>query len=185
MAVMWGRHVSIVPKGYLRYQVLRLLNTNPMSGSEIMKQLDIQTAGRWKPSPGSIYPLLAWLQDNSYIEESSSEAGVKRYKLTESGRAFLGEHEKLQDSMRDFSKDSMHDDFSHGLGFEGLSWHNRLTNKHLKMLRRSVLDMMKALREYYKISMKHYSEEEALEVKAALDEATEKINVVIRRERDD
>jgi DNA-binding PadR family transcriptional regulator len=52
-----------------------------------MHEIEKRTGGFWKPSPGSVYPLLAWLQDNSYIREvPGEEDGVKRYTLTDKGR---------------------------------------------------------------------------------------------------
>ena len=30
----WMKHMAMVPKGFLRYKVLKLLNEKPMSGSE-------------------------------------------------------------------------------------------------------------------------------------------------------
>ena len=44
-----------------------------MSGSEIMEELEKRTGGRWKPSPGSVYPLLAWLLESGYTEEVPKE----------------------------------------------------------------------------------------------------------------
>ena len=44
-----------VPRGLLRFLVLKMLSEKPMSGTEIAKQIEEQTGGRWKPSPGSIY----------------------------------------------------------------------------------------------------------------------------------
>jgi len=97
----WMRHMAMVPKGFLRYQVLKLLSEKPMSGSEIMSEIEKQTNGHWKPSPGSIYPLLAWLQDKGYIKEvPEQEAGTKRYTLTEQGKNFLEEHEKRREELR-------------------------------------------------------------------------------------
>lgn len=92
----WLRHIAAVPKGFLRYKVLELLSEKPLSGSEIMNEIGKQTNGCWKPSPGSIYPLLAWLQDNGYIREvPAAESGVRRYTLTEKGRKLLEEQRKL------------------------------------------------------------------------------------------
>lgn len=86
----WMRHTAMVPKGFLRYQVMKKLNEKPMSGSEIMNELESETKGYWKPSPGSIYPLLAWLQDQSYVKEADqTEPGIRRYTLTEQGKTFL------------------------------------------------------------------------------------------------
>lgn len=89
----WMRHMASVPKGYLKYSVLRLLSTKSLSGSEIMTEIEKETEGRWKPSPGSVYPLLSWLQDKGYTKiASDQEPGMKRYTLTNEGQAFLKEH---------------------------------------------------------------------------------------------
>jgi DNA-binding PadR family transcriptional regulator len=95
------RHTAMVPKGFLRYQVLEALNEKPMSGSEIMEEIGKHTGGFWKPSPGSIYPLLSWLQDNSYIKELPTENGLKRYELTESGKELLEEQKKIRKKFRE------------------------------------------------------------------------------------
>jgi DNA-binding PadR family transcriptional regulator len=90
----------MVPKGFLRYQLLKKLNQNPMSGSEIMSELENETRGYWRPSPGSIYPLLAWLQDQKLIKETEqTEPGIRRYTLTDSGRAFLESETKSRDEI--------------------------------------------------------------------------------------
>jgi hypothetical protein len=62
------RHTASVPKGFLRHYVLNLLREKPMSGSELMDEIEEETGGRWKPSPGSLYPLLAWFRDRGYTE---------------------------------------------------------------------------------------------------------------------
>ena len=87
----WMRHTAMVPKGFIRFQVLGALNEKPMSGSELMEQIKNHAGGFWKPSPGSIYPLLAWLQDSSYIKELPTENGMKRYELTDAGKSLLDE----------------------------------------------------------------------------------------------
>lgn len=97
----WLRHMAAVPKGFLRYQVLELLNEKPLSGSEIMSEIEKRTNRCWKPSPGSVYPLLAWLQDNGYIREvPSEESGVKRYTLTDKGKKLLEEQRKVRAQFR-------------------------------------------------------------------------------------
>ena len=96
----WMRHAAMVPKGYLRYQLLKKLSEKPMSGSEIMAELESETRGYWKPSPGSIYPLLAWLQDQKLItEEAHSEPGIRRYSLTDSGKTFLETEKKSREEI--------------------------------------------------------------------------------------
>jgi len=97
----WMRHTAMVPKGFIRYQVLEALNEKPMSGSEIMEEIEKRTGGFWKPSPGSIYPLLSWLQDNGYIKELPTENGLKRYELTESGKSLLEEQKNIRKKFRE------------------------------------------------------------------------------------
>ena len=97
----WLRHTAMVPKGFIRYHVLEGLSQKPMSGSELMEDIEKHTGGFWKPSPGSIYPLLSWLQDNGHIKELPVENGLKRYELTESGKALLEEQKKIRKHVRE------------------------------------------------------------------------------------
>jgi DNA-binding PadR family transcriptional regulator len=93
--------MAAVPKGFLRYQVLELLNEKPLSGSEIISEIERKTNECWKPSPGSVYPLLAWLQDNNYIKEvPTAESGIKRYMLTDKGKELLQEQRKVRVQLR-------------------------------------------------------------------------------------
>jgi len=97
----WLRHTASVPKGFLRYYVLKLLKEKPMSGSEIMETIEKGTDGRWKPSPGSVYPLLALLQDNGYTKEiPTEESGIKRYMLTEKGERLFEEQVKFKERLQ-------------------------------------------------------------------------------------
>jgi DNA-binding PadR family transcriptional regulator len=98
----WMRYTASVPKGFLRLHVLKLLKEKAMSGSEIMEEIGRQTGGRWKPSPGSVYPLLAWLQEKGYIEEEPKERGdaTKRYFLTGKGKEFLKEQSEFVEKIQ-------------------------------------------------------------------------------------
>ena len=78
-----------VPRGLLRFLVLKMLSEKPMSGAEIIEEIETQT-GSWKPSPGSIYPLLAWMFKKGFTTElPKDELGFKRYIFTEEGKLFL------------------------------------------------------------------------------------------------
>jgi DNA-binding PadR family transcriptional regulator len=96
------RHTASVPKGFLRLYTLRLLKDGPMSGSEIMAEVKKQTNGRWEPSPGSVYPLLAWLHENEYTNEVPRQKGdyVKRYTLTEKGEKLLEQQSELRGELQ-------------------------------------------------------------------------------------
>ena len=101
----WMRHTAMVPKGFIRYHVLESLGEKPMSGSEIMDEIEKTTNGLWKPSPGSVYPLLAWLQDNGYVEELPTDRnGLKRYQLTQNGKNLLEEQRKIRIKFRKEAK---------------------------------------------------------------------------------
>jgi DNA-binding PadR family transcriptional regulator len=90
------KRTTSVPRGLLRFLVLKFLEEKPMSGAEIVEVIERETGGKWKPSPGSIYPLLAWLQNKGYTSESSTvESGMKRYILTDKGKEFFEEQVKF------------------------------------------------------------------------------------------
>jgi len=90
------RRTAGVPRGLLRFLVLKKLTEKPMSGVEIVEEIERETGGRWKPSSGSIYPLLAGLQEKGYTEEAPTvESGMKRYVLTDEGKSFFEEQVKF------------------------------------------------------------------------------------------
>jgi DNA-binding PadR family transcriptional regulator len=75
----------------LRHLTLKILEKQPMSGSELMEQIEGYTD--WRPSPGSIYPLLGHLQEEKLIEPSpDEEPGLKRFQLSEEGIQLMEEH---------------------------------------------------------------------------------------------
>jgi len=166
----WMRHMAMVPKGFLRYQLPKMLNEKPMSGSEIMSEIEKQTNGRWKPSPGSIYPLLAWLQDKGYIKEiTEQEPGIRRYTLTEQGKQFLEEQIKAREEL---DKRFEHFGPTHGLGRP--MWFG-FDRKNAAELRKAAKDFAIAIRNLYHEMRREYSETIAEEAKKTLEEATRKI----------
>jgi DNA-binding PadR family transcriptional regulator len=88
-----------VPKGMLRHIALKIIEKQPMSGSEIVDR--IQEYTDWRPSPGSIYPLLSQLQEEGLIEPHPDEdPSLKRFKLTEQGALVLEEHSHIDGQLR-------------------------------------------------------------------------------------
>jgi DNA-binding PadR family transcriptional regulator len=86
----WIQHTAKVPKGFLRYRVLHKLKEHPMSGSELTAAITEEMGGRWKPKPGSMYPLLkSLLQDGLTRELPDEDRRTRRYELTERGMKFL------------------------------------------------------------------------------------------------
>jgi DNA-binding PadR family transcriptional regulator len=86
-------HRQRARRGAIRGAVLRLLADRPMHGYELIGELEERTGGRWRPSPGSVYPTLAQLEDEGLVQAVVSETDdKKRYELTDLGRAWLDEH---------------------------------------------------------------------------------------------
>jgi len=86
----WIQHTAIVPKGFLRYRVLRKLKEGPMSGAELTAAIEEEMGGRWKPKPGSMYPLLKSLLQDGLTQEVPVEDGrTRKYELTSAGLKFL------------------------------------------------------------------------------------------------
>jgi DNA-binding PadR family transcriptional regulator len=75
-----------VPKGNVRGLLLAALLDGPAHGYELMRRLEGQAGGRWRPSPGSVYPLLQLLEDEGLVRGRDSD-GRKVFELTERGRA--------------------------------------------------------------------------------------------------
>jgi DNA-binding PadR family transcriptional regulator len=166
----WLRHNAMVPKGFLRYHVLETLNQKPMSGSELMEEIHKHTGGNWKPSPGSIYPLLAWLQDNAYVKELPTENGFKRYELTKIGKDLLEEQTKIREKFRansGFMTNPFFDRFFSKIPEEK----SNQIRESMKGLLFSSMKLGKSLRE-------NYSEKELDEALKVLDEATKKIDEI-------
>lgn len=80
--------------GGMRYYVLWLLASKPMKGSEIMDEIQKQTMGWWRPSPGTVYPLLSSLEKEGMI----SRMGDTRYSITDQGKGEIGFDRNTTDS---------------------------------------------------------------------------------------
>ncbi len=74
----WGRH----KRGGLRLWVTAMLSRSPKNGAEIMEEIETMTQGWWRPSPGSVYPLLDELTREGLIRKRDDG----RYELTEQGK---------------------------------------------------------------------------------------------------
>ena len=72
---------SAIPRGFSRQYILSLLRDQPMTGKEIIDRATLQSEGKWKPSPGLIYPLLGRLLDDGLVMEDKDG----RYMITKKG----------------------------------------------------------------------------------------------------
>ena len=97
------RHRIGVPRGILYRITLQILKRGPMSGSELMEEIEQYTD--WRPSPGSIYPLLSHLSDEGVIEPHPDEdPSLKRFTLTKEGVRYLEELKQHDEHFRNRQK---------------------------------------------------------------------------------
>ncbi|MFP3170640.1 MAG: PadR family transcriptional regulator [Sulfolobaceae archaeon] len=68
-------------RGRLRSIILWLLYQSPKRGIDIIDDVYKMTWGFWKPSPGSVYPLLSKMEEDGVIRKIDGE----RYTITDKG----------------------------------------------------------------------------------------------------
>ncbi|MGI9000395.1 MAG: PadR family transcriptional regulator [Pseudonocardia sp.] len=69
----------------MRIAVLALLAEEPMHGYRIIQEITERSNGLWRPSPGSVYPMISQLEDEGLVTLSE---GARTARLTAEGRAY-------------------------------------------------------------------------------------------------
>jgi|TARA_B100001750_G_scaffold21178_1_gene14266 DNA-binding PadR family transcriptional regulator len=93
----WFQRVgSSIPRGFSRYFILELLQKKPHTGKEIIDYAVKESDGKWKPSPGLIYPLLGRLLDEKLIEETKDG----KYKVSKLGKSTLQDIDAFNDVVK-------------------------------------------------------------------------------------
>jgi DNA-binding PadR family transcriptional regulator len=95
-----GRQGRWFGSGDMKYVILNLLRDKPMHGYEVMKELEEHTHGCYKPSPGTVYPTLQWLEDEGLVSAEEVN-GKKVYSVTDAGQEFLNQHKSTVDAIFD------------------------------------------------------------------------------------
>ncbi len=92
----WGRGMrrrgGRAKRGNVRAAALALLAEEPMNGYQIIQQISERSGSLWQPSPGSVYPALAQLEDEGLIALQDTEGARRGYGLTDEGRAYVAAH---------------------------------------------------------------------------------------------
>ena len=83
---------SVIPRGFSRHYILGLLKEQPMSGKEIIDKAVLQSDGKWRPSPGLIYPMLGRLLEEGLIVETDGG----RYTITPKGEDIASDIESVR-----------------------------------------------------------------------------------------
>ena len=81
-------------RGDIRLAMLSVLAEGPRHGYEVMRELEGRSGGRWRPSPGSVYPTLQLLEDEGLVRSEDLD-GKRVYSITDAGRTEVesrGEH---------------------------------------------------------------------------------------------
>jgi DNA-binding PadR family transcriptional regulator len=76
-------------RGDVRLALLRLLAEEPRNGYQLMQAIEERSEGLWRPSPGSVYPTLAQLEDEGLIRSAEAD-GARVFEITDAGREHLG-----------------------------------------------------------------------------------------------
>jgi DNA-binding PadR family transcriptional regulator len=137
MAAMWGvpgvrrgrqfRGGRMFEQGDLKYVILRLLDEKPRHGYEIIKELEERFSGAYSPSPGTVYPTLAMLEDLGYARARTEDGGKKIYEITAEGKAYLeanrGTVEDIFERIADFGSSFFSGPMMEvGAAFKHLGW---------------------------------------------------------------
>jgi len=122
---------KIVPRGFLKSYILKLLSSGPKHGYGI------------KPSPGGIYTTLHELEKKRLIIKFK-EGRRKYYKLTKEGRIFIERFDKSLNEMKDRFRDFV-GVMSQILDFKG-SELKRMMGSHIKSQRSLIFILSPSLR---------------------------------------
>jgi DNA-binding PadR family transcriptional regulator len=94
-----SRRRSSFQKGDLKYIILDLIKDKPRHGYDIIRELEEQSYGLYKPSPGVIYPTLQMLEEMGHAQSTEQE-GKKVYSITEEGLQFLVKRKDIADGVK-------------------------------------------------------------------------------------
>ena len=102
--------------GRLRLYLLKLLDESPRHGYEVIRLLQDRFMGVYAPSPGTIYPRLARLEEEGLVTHDEAD-GRKVYRITDKGREELhARHDDLNEleaeitaSIRDIAREVTED----------------------------------------------------------------------------
>jgi len=81
--------MPVFAHGQLRLYLLALLESGPKHGYELITALSDRFGGTYRPSPGTVYPRLARLEEEGLVTRVD-EGRKGMYALTDAGRASRG-----------------------------------------------------------------------------------------------
>jgi DNA-binding PadR family transcriptional regulator len=93
-----GRRGRRTSRGDIRLAVLALLAEQPRHGYEIIQEIAERSGGRWRPSPGSVYPTISQLEDEGLVLVEKAD-GRRVCRLTDAGTAHVEERRAELDAV--------------------------------------------------------------------------------------
>ena len=78
-------------RGDVRAAALVLLAEAPRNGYQLMQEIESRSGGLWRPSPGSMYPVLQQLEDEGLVRPDGPE-GRRVFQLTDEGCVYVEGH---------------------------------------------------------------------------------------------
>ncbi|WP_052809745.1 PadR family transcriptional regulator [Streptomonospora alba] len=78
-------------RGDVRTGILLLLAEEPRSGYEIIREGRDRSGNAWRPSPGSVYPMLQQLEDEGLVHPAEKTGSGRRrpFELTDEGHEYV------------------------------------------------------------------------------------------------
>ncbi|KLD71427.1 PadR family transcriptional regulator [Xanthomonas pisi DSM 18956] len=92
-----GARLRPLGHGDLRLLLLALIEQHPCHGYELMRQIAALFKGLYTPSAGAIYPALAQLEADGWVQ-TDLEQGRKRYRITDTGRSHAADQRDALDA---------------------------------------------------------------------------------------
>ena len=161
-------------KGVLKFIVLKTLNKGDYTGYNLINVIKEET-GFWKPSPGSIYPLMNDLLKKGFVS-CEKKSNQKIYSLTKKGKEF---YKKTESSRKKIVKE-----IEEGIRFLEILDADK---KHIESIR-MLLQIFKEKKIPYKENLKYFIEfkknllkvinkkEKISEVNSILQDASKKLS---------
>jgi DNA-binding PadR family transcriptional regulator len=94
-----ARGARMFDAGALRLMVLGLIAEEPRHGYDIIKALTARFQGSYRPSPGSIYPILTALEQAGFVTVKSW-GPKKKFTIAPSGEDYLASQRTELDAIR-------------------------------------------------------------------------------------
>lgn len=91
----------VAPRGLLFFYALLSIGRRPMSGYDLMREIENKTEGAWRPGPGAVYPTLQKLARQGYVKarRKSGEGPIQvSYEITPAGLRNIANAKKAMES---------------------------------------------------------------------------------------